>query len=132
MPINVFWQDEAQAIICTQFVGHWNMKQFQEAWLQGHAMVREKSGVQVDFVFDLERSVLIPPNFVRQFRELPFDATQNLGLTVFIGTDEHLVLLIDHIVRSLSYNLRVAFAEDMAQALALILDDRTGNIALSA
>ena len=113
MPINVSWQDEAQAIVCTRFVGHWTMKQFHEAWLQGHDLVLEKSGQQVDFVFDLERSILIPPNFVRQFRELPFDATQRLGPTVFIGTDEHLVLLIDHIVRSLSYNLRVAFAEDM-------------------
>lgn len=132
MPINVSWQNEAQGIAYSEFIGHWNMKQFRFAWKRGHELLAEQAGGRVDFILDLRQSILIPPDFVRQFRQMPFDLEQNLGLVIFVGADEHMQILITTIVQSLSYNLQVGFAENMDDALALITSSREKLLALSA
>jgi hypothetical protein len=63
---------------------------------------------------------------------MPYAHAQNLGLVVFIGTDESLQLLIEAIIQSLPYHLEVNFAEDMAEAVALITGARQGRMLLSA
>jgi hypothetical protein len=132
MPINVSWQNENKGIAYSQFLGHWNMKQFQAAWTCSHELVLEQDGRQVDFILDLRQSILIPPDFVRQFRQMPFDLKQNLGQVIFVGADEHLQILITTIIQSLPYHLDVDFAEEVDEALALITHERQELMALSA
>jgi hypothetical protein len=132
MPINVSWQNEDQGIAYTQFVGHWNMKQFREGWKRSHELMAGRNGTRVDFILDLRQSILIPPDFVRQFRQMRFDPDQNLGKVVFVGADEHLQILITTIIRSLPYHLNVDFAEEVDDALALIAHARQQLVALSA
>lgn len=132
MPINVSWQHEDQGIAYTQFVGHWNMKQFREGWKRSHELMAGRNGTRVDFILDLRQSILIPPDFVRQFRQMRFDPDQNLGKVVFVGADEHLQILITTIIRSLPYHLNIGFAEEVDDALALIAHARQQLVALSA
>jgi hypothetical protein len=132
MPINVTWQNEDKGIAYTQFIGHWNMKQFQAAWKRSHELINEQAGQRVDFILDLRQSILIPPDFVRQFRQMPFDLEQNLGQVIFVGADEHLQLLIVTIIQSLTYDLEVGFAETVDEALVLITDGRQELMALTA
>ena len=132
MPIHVSWQNEDQGIAYTQFVGHWNMKQFREGWKRSHELMDESAGARVDFILDLRQSILIPPDFVRQFRQMPFDLEQNLGKVIFVGADEHLQILITTIIQSLSYHLDVDFAEEVDTAQVLIASEREELIALSA
>lgn len=132
MPINVSWQNEDQGIAYTQFVGHWNMKQFREGWKRSHELMAGRNGTRVDFILDLRQSILIPPDFVRQFRQMRFDPDQNLGKVVFVGADEHLQILITTIIRSLPYHLNIGFAEEVDDALALIAHARQQLVALSA
>ncbi|MBZ0300869.1 MAG: hypothetical protein K8J31_14050 [Anaerolineae bacterium] len=132
MPISMIWQNEDRAVAYSQLVGHWNMKQFRQAWNRGRELMLEKPGEQVDFILDLRESILIPPDFVRQFRQLKFDPTQNLGQIVFVGADDHIQTLIGTILWTLTYHLDVSYADSPDEALALIDELRMERMVLSA
>jgi hypothetical protein len=132
MPIYAAWQDEKQAVVRNQFIGHWTMKHFRAAWARNHELMRQQGGRRVDFILDLRESILIPPDFVRQFRQMPFDKTQNFGLLVFVGADDHMQILIRTLLQSLSYALVIEFADTPEDALTIVSSARCETMALSA
>ena len=132
MPIIVSWQDEPQAIVSSQFVGNWNMKQYKAAWKCFHEILIDRPAERVDFVVDLRQSILIPPHFVREFRMMPFDPQPNVGMVIFVGVDEPMQLLIDTLLRWLNYPFEIGFADSGEEAEDRIMRARRALQSLSA
>ncbi len=132
MPISMNWSDQNESVAYSQFVGHWNMKQFHNAWDRAQEMLVSRRGLRVDFVLDISQSILIPPDFVRQFRQLAHVRSANVGVLVFIGADEHLRLLVETLLRVVNCQLDVFYVDNMDEAQALILRERQRELALIA
>lgn len=132
MPISMTWQDQSEAVAYSQLAGHWNMRQFHEAWRRANEMLVSQHGRRVDFILDISQSILIPPDFVRQFRQLTVDRNLNVGMLIFIGADEHLQLLIETLLSLVNCPLEVTYAENLDEALEIVGQERERELALSA
>jgi hypothetical protein len=132
MPISMNWYNQELAVAHSQIVGHWTMKQFHAAWAAGRELLAERPDTRVDFIIDLSDSILIPPDFVRQFRQLSFERAQNIGMIVFIGADEHIQVLIETIRQIIAFDFSVDYADTSEAALAIIEQARQNALALSA
>ena len=132
MAIQVSWYAEQEGIVQGQFVGNWTLKQFRAAWKRFYEILLEKGHQRIDFIIDLREIILIPPDFVRQFRQMPFRPQPNTGLVIFVGADEHMQLLIRNIVQALPHPLSIDFADTMEAAAQHIIDTRLSNVPLSA
>ena len=132
MPIQVTWHDEQQGIARATFVGNWTMKHFRTAWNRCYEMLVEQADQRVDFIIDMRDIILIPPDFVRQFRALRFNPQPNSGLVLIVGADDHMQILISHIHKTLLASLDIAFADTLEDAEAQIRQARHEPMALTA
>ena len=123
MPFTFQWLNEDQDIFVTKYTGRWTWEEVAEVDGQARALYRAANH-RTDAICDLSASAWVPARFVENVRKLTETGYPNLHLVVFIAGAlmRDLIATYDSQFNPLPY--RLAFAENMAEAIEMIHLDR--------
>jgi hypothetical protein len=86
MPIQVFWEDDAQTIFRYNFESTWTWDELYTAYYQAIAM--EKSVAhRVDVILDMRNSGRVPANALLHIKNISEKQPPNIGLSIFVTTN---------------------------------------------
>ena len=117
-------QDQIQpTIILWTMTGHWSVADLEQA-LQVNAQLLAAATQRMDFVIDISRGGLIPPQFIGFLRKYKSSHHPMEGFKVVIGADHYLRIFWQGLSDYLPRYWQVHFADSMVAARALLAKQR--------
>jgi hypothetical protein len=124
MPIQVFWEDDAQTIVRYNFEGTWTWDELYPAYYQAIAMEKSVTD-RVDVILDMRDSGRVPANALLHIKNISEKQPPNIGLSIFVTTNAFVTSMYNMAIRvysKVAYYFRITKTPE--EALAMIAADR--------
>jgi hypothetical protein len=125
MTITVSWHNEEKTALVVAFDGPYDWDALRAAYRQAWAMI-ETQPHTVHLFNDSHKSPNMPGGgALGQYRAIAQSKPANLGITYVVGANSFGRMLSEVFVRALRRESRVRFAENIAEAEAMMLADES-------
>lgn len=124
MGIHIGWCDDDQTIILWRFETRWTLADLQTTLAENQATLHA-ADQRIDFILDITEGGLAPLKFtwfMRNYREDPHPLE---GIKIVIGADEYLRFFWRKIAGFATEHWQIQFADSLADAQAIIQQDRS-------
>jgi hypothetical protein len=123
MPFTLQWLNEDEDILVVKYTGRWTWEEVGEVDVLSRQLYAAANG-RVDAICDLTSSAWVPARYVENVNKLNEVAYPNLHLSVFIAGRLMHDLIRTYNDQFQEFPYGIAFADNMAQAIDLIMRDR--------